>query len=53
MTQIAIQKQIATIDKATRQALKTRESAAQFLVDAGIYTEEELKLKPKPKTKKA
>jgi hypothetical protein len=36
MTQIAINTQIETIRSVTQEALKTKESARQFLVDAGI-----------------
>lgn len=36
MTQIAINKQIEAIKKATEEALKSKESARKFLVDAGI-----------------
>ncbi len=36
MTQIAIQKQIDAIIQATREATKSKESATQFLIDAGI-----------------
>ena len=36
MTQIAIQKQVEAIIKATKEAGKTKETARQFLVEAGI-----------------
>ncbi len=36
MTQIAIQTQIEAIKKVGDEALKTKESARKFLVDAGI-----------------
>lgn len=36
MTQIAIQAQIAAIKSATKDALKSKESARKFLADAGI-----------------
>jgi hypothetical protein len=36
MTQIAIQKQVEAIIQVTKEARKTKESARQFLVDAGI-----------------
>jgi hypothetical protein len=36
MTQIAINQQIEAIKKVTQEALKTKESALKFLVDAGI-----------------
>jgi hypothetical protein len=39
MAQIAIQTQIEVIKKATQEALKSKESALKFLVDAGIIQE--------------
>lgn len=39
MTQIAIQKQVAALIKVTREASKTKETARQFLIDAGIIRE--------------
>jgi hypothetical protein len=39
MTQIAINQQIEAIKKVTQEALKTKESALKFLVDAGIVKE--------------
>jgi len=36
MTQIAIAKQIEAIKKVTEEALKSKEAAHKFLVDAGI-----------------
>ncbi len=36
MTQTAIDKQIEAIEKVTPEIIKTKESAKQFLVDAGI-----------------
>lgn len=36
MTQIAIKTQIAAIKKVGEEALKTKESARKFLIDAGI-----------------
>jgi len=36
MTQTIIQEQIKTIQKATRNASRSKESATQFLKDAGI-----------------
>ncbi len=39
MTQIAINQQIEALKKVTREALKTKESALKFLVDAGIVKE--------------
>ena len=43
MTQIAVQAQIDIIDKATKQAIKTKESAIKFLVDAGIMEQPNIK----------
>jgi hypothetical protein len=40
MTQSAIQKQIEVIRQASAEARKSKESARQFLVDAGIIKEE-------------
>jgi hypothetical protein len=45
MTQIAVQTQIEAIKKAGDEALKTKESARKFLVDAGII--KELNTQPK------
>ena len=39
MTQIAIIKQIEAIKKVTEEALKSKEAAHKFLVDAGIVKE--------------
>ncbi len=36
MTQLAIQRQVDAIIKITKEASKTKESARQFLIDAGI-----------------
>lgn len=36
MTQLSIQKQLDALTKATKEASKTRETARQFLIDAGI-----------------
>jgi hypothetical protein len=36
MTQIAIQRQIEVIRQATAEARKSKETARQFLIDAGI-----------------
>jgi hypothetical protein len=36
MTQTAIQQQIEVIRQATVEALKSKETARQFLIDAGI-----------------
>ena len=40
MTDIAIKQQIETIKQATQEALKTKESALRFLIDAGIIRNE-------------
>ena len=42
MTQIAIQKQIEAIIQVTKEASKTKESARQFLIDAGILKVDKL-----------
>ncbi len=39
MTQIAIDQQVEAIKKVTQEALKTKESALKFLIDAGIIKE--------------
>ena len=39
MTQVAINTQIEAIRIVTKEALKTKESARQFLIDAGIIKE--------------
>jgi hypothetical protein len=36
MTQTAVQKQIDVINSATAKALKSKEAARRFLIDAGI-----------------
>lgn len=36
MTQVLIQEQVKTIEKATKSASKSKERALQFLKDAGI-----------------
>ena len=36
MTQIAVNRQIEAIKKATQEALKSKQTARKFLVDAGI-----------------
>ena len=36
MTQIAIEKQVEAIILATKEASKSKETARQFLIDAGI-----------------
>jgi hypothetical protein len=40
MTQTEIQQQIEVIRQATAEALKSKETARQFLIDAGIIREE-------------
>jgi hypothetical protein len=40
MTQSAIQRQIEVIRQASAEARKSKESARQFLIDAGIIKEE-------------
>jgi len=40
MTQSAIQKQIEVIRQASAEARKSKESARQFLIDAGIIKEQ-------------
>jgi len=47
MTDEAIQRLIEVIDRATAKAIKSKESAHKFLVDAGI-----IKAKPVSKKKK-
>jgi hypothetical protein len=40
MTQISIQEQIEIIRQASAEARKSKETARQFLIDAGIIKEE-------------
>ena len=40
MTQAEIQRQIEVIRLATAEAMKSKESARQFLIDAGIIKDE-------------
>jgi hypothetical protein len=49
MTQIAIQHQIEVIRQATAEARKSKETARQFLIDAGIIKD---KIKEKTVEKK-
>ena len=49
MTQSAIQKQIEIIRKASAEARKSKESARQFLIDAGIIKEKRLQTASKKK----
>jgi hypothetical protein len=44
-----IQEQIEAVKQATENASKSKESARQFLVDAGILKENEIKEPPKKK----
>jgi hypothetical protein len=46
MTQIAVTEQIEAIKKATQEALKTKESALQFLIDAGIVKDKKKAVQP-------
>lgn len=46
MTQIAIQKQVAAIISATKEAGKTKESARKFVVDAGILKPDKSRILP-------
>ena len=50
MTDAQIQHQIEVIRRATADALKSKESARQFLIDAGIIKPE--KKEPHPSKKK-
>jgi hypothetical protein len=50
MTQAAILEQVNIIKVATQNATRSREAARQFLIDAGIIIEEEVK-KPAKKIK--
>ena len=43
MTDADIQKQIDIIKAATQNATRSKEAALQFLIDAGIIVEEEVK----------
>lgn len=40
MTQVAIQKQVDAIRKATEKASRSKEAAIRFLTEAGILTED-------------
>ncbi len=51
MTQAAVQKQIKAIEKVTAEALKSKETAKQILIDAGIL-KEKLPNKKTPKKNK-
>ncbi len=47
MTQTAINTQIEVIKQATQEALKSKEAAHKFLVDAGIVKEKKEEEPPK------
>jgi hypothetical protein len=49
MTQSAIQKQVEVIRQASAEARKSRESARQFLIDAGIIKEKRVQTASKKK----
>jgi hypothetical protein len=49
MTQSAIQEQVDAIRKATDKALKSKEAANKFLIDAGIIKKQEIKTTSKKK----
>ena len=49
MTQIAIQQQIEVIQQASAEARKSKETARQFLVDAGIIKAESKEKTPSKK----
>lgn len=52
MTPEAIQEQVNTIKQATQNALQSRETAEQFLLDAGIIEKDERAIKePKKNTR--
>lgn len=50
MTQIAIERQIEVIRQASAEARKSKETARQFLIDAGIIKDDN-KAKAAPKKK--
>jgi hypothetical protein len=52
MTQTAINTQIEAIKQATQEALKSKESAHKFLVDAGIIKEKKEEAPKAPDNKK-
>jgi hypothetical protein len=43
MAQITVQEQINAIQKVTQEALKSKEAAHKFLIDAGIIKEDKTK----------
>ncbi|HMH20293.1 MAG TPA: hypothetical protein VK563_00885 [Puia sp.] len=49
MTQEFIQRQIEIIQKAGAEACKSKESARQFLIDAGIIKDKKRKTSPNKK----
>lgn len=51
MPQITPKEQIAVIKEVTREAMKSKESAHQFLVDAGIVEEKKSGRSPGQKSK--
>lgn len=52
MTQIAINKQIEAIKIVTQEALKTKQSALKFLIDAGIVEKNNHSIKATNPSKK-
>ncbi|HTE34704.1 MAG TPA: hypothetical protein VK666_30200 [Chryseolinea sp.] len=52
MTQITVEQQIEAIKKVTAEALKSKESARQFLIDAGIIEDKKPKKSALGKKKK-
>jgi hypothetical protein len=52
MTQIAVQAQIAAIQKAQEKSTKSKESALKFLKDAGIIQDKKSASKEKQDSKK-
>lgn len=51
MTKEAIQEQVNVINRATENALRSKEAAEKFLVDAGIIKKDEVAVKEPPKKK--
>jgi hypothetical protein len=47
MTQEQYERTMEALDKAAARALKSREAARQFLIDAGIFLEDKPKKKPR------
>lgn len=52
MQQSSIQEQVEVIKKATKIAMRSKKSALQFLIDAGIISPSEAKDFHPPKNKK-